>query len=96
MLAPNLWFSQENLGYCCGVDEVGGFTLNPEDWAKPWKDQTTHFDGTGMFVSTFIDDEACKIAYECLCSKHKLLFQSEPMVNTNSGRRLFLCVFLHE
>jgi hypothetical protein len=52
--------------------------------------------GTGLFVSTFIDSEACRAAYTALCATHFLLFQSPVKKNDSSGNKLFLCVFMHK
>ena len=88
-----LRFDQDEFNYCCGVDEVGGF------FHSQWEDLHTSSvgpTGTGMFISTFIDNPICKEAYEHLRSKHSLLFQSKPMANSNSGREVFLCVFAYK
>lgn len=88
-------FDQNEFTHCCGVDEVGAFYSFKDDVKPAYPDCVVSRSGTGMFISTFIDNQDCKDAYEMLSSKHKILFQSEPMLNVYSGRHVFLCVFLH-
>lgn len=76
---------QERLPNCCGVDDVGTFggaRLN-----------RVRKSGTGLFTATFINNEVNKEAYEQMCEEFTLLYQSPVRVNSNSGNKLFLCVF---
>lgn len=49
--------------------------------------------GTGLFTATFINSPECKAAYKLLKEKMKILFQSKPYRNNNSGRDVFLVVY---
>lgn len=85
-----------SLVHCCGVDEAGGFTYEYGDAGAYHVISDFLPPGAGMFVSTFVNNEVCRDAYEELCSRHKLLWQSPVMYNNNSGNELFLCVFMHK
>lgn len=87
---PTVWFDQNEHSYCCGVEEVGRFSLRGNQHSRQSEVQ---YQGTGLFTSTFVNSAECKAAYKALCENHTLLFQSHPYVNSNSGRRVFLCVF---
>ena len=86
------------LDYCCGVDEVGEFAIPRKDSA--WRDDIDDAvleasTGTGYFISTFTDTPDCKAAYDELCEKATLLYQSPPRVNPRHGaNEVFVCVFL--
>lgn len=88
-------FYQENLTFCCGVNDIGEFAFENDD---VWQDGNAVVtkSGTGMFTASFIDNEVCAAAYAQLTKEHKLLYQSPLRKNSNSGRQLFLCVFLHK
>jgi len=83
--------------YCCGVFEVGNFYhAGPDDQEEVRLSNhftTLSYGGTSLFTATFVDSPACRDAYKTLVDKYKLLFQSEPLLNNNSGNRVFLCVF---
>lgn len=95
----------EAFAHCCGVLEVGGFDINyeyddnhnPVDFPADYVPTMGRLDesGSGLFVSTFINNPKCKAAYEALCREHVLLYQSPVKENKRSHNRLFLCVFLH-
>jgi hypothetical protein len=80
---------------CCGVMEAGSFIKrsigNTEDVLDSFSDDLSQ--GTGMFLSTFVNTPVCKETYELFCERYKLLYQSEPKCNPSSGNRVFLCVF---
>jgi len=78
--------------FCCGVKEVGNFALEAN--VDEFEDlRNMHRSGTGLFISTFVDTNDCKAAYELLTSNHTLLYQSPLRLNDYSNNRLFLCVF---
>lgn len=78
--------------YCCGVDEVGMFI---EDGFGGYQLDKISSSGTGLFISTFINNKPCKKAYKQLCKEHTLLYQSLPKRNAMSYNEVFVCVFLH-
>lgn len=83
--------------FCCGVFEVGNFYYGQLGGEYDIK-LSDHFPtltqgGTGLFTATFIDSPPCREAYKKLTDKFTLLFQSEPRLNRNSQRDVFLCVF---
>lgn len=81
---------------CCGVAEVGGFDLCTDADLLGDKLEDLCYDyGTGYFISTFVDTEFCRRAWEILVRDHKLLYQSPPRLNEPSHNMVFLCVFLH-
>lgn len=87
-------FDQGALAYCCGVDEIGEFY-------ETVPGQTSGFDddlffrnsGTGMYISTFVDDSVQKEAYDEICERFDILYQSPLMLNRKSGNYLFLLVY---
>jgi hypothetical protein len=89
-----MWCASEEFPNCCGVQEVGGFASEPVYCKRYIKKITPS--GTGVFLSTFIDDYFCKKAYLSLIKNHILLYQSPLYYNKESGNHLFLCVFLHK
>jgi len=88
---------QDQHPYCCGVDNLGGFTNTAPFWVHDdgyGSVRRLHKSGTGLYTAEFIDNDACKAAYKWLCSKKTLLFQTE--VKKNSGHNnggMFMCVF---
>ena len=88
----------QELTYCCGVDEIGNFLL--PTYANKWRralpeELATIKTGTGYFIATFINNEACKWAYYELCDKAILLYQSPPRINPrHEDNEVFVCVFL--
>lgn len=49
--------------------------------------------GIGHVVAGFIDNEVCKIVYNYIASKCKVVYQSPVKVNKNSGNEFFFIVF---
>lgn len=89
-------FSSVHLEYCCGIQEVGQFL--EFGYSQDLEDDLGDLDeglerGSGRFISTFINNPVCKEAYELFCKRYKLLYQSEPEMNNNSGNCVFVCVF---
>ncbi len=93
-----------SLNYCCGVGEVGDFSLLevPDCWGHKTALKDLKADnGTGMFVATFTPaKESNKKAMELLQKKHTLLFKSEKYINQSTyadkeGKEdgVILCVF---
>lgn len=80
--------------YCCGVTEVGEFNTYEEAHSlkahlnDPWIKYST-----GMCVSTFIDGPVQKAAYEIICKKCEVLYQSPVFVNKSTGNGVFLLVY---
>lgn len=94
-----VFLNNEELPFCCGVDDVGGFEFVKAEysWEKgqyPLGELISS--GTGLFTASFVNNKECEEAYKQLCSTHKLLYQSPKKRNRNSNRDVFLCVFLHK
>ena len=49
--------------------------------------------GAGFVCAGFVDTPECEAAYHALCLKGKLILQTEPRKNYNSGRKFFFAVF---
>lgn len=90
-----IYFIQENFQYCCGVDEIGGFTRQEgNNWN--YLESRVSRPGTGYFICTFINNSICKEAYHQLADDgHKVVFQSTPRQN-GRGNRVFVVVYLHK
>lgn len=83
----------------CGVAVLNGFKSYRGHWDDCYEklnnlrfkgNQTL---GTGFVQAGFIDTPICKQAYELLCSKWPLVFQSEVRKNKRSGNKFFFAVF---
>jgi hypothetical protein len=89
-----LTFYQDSMGTCCGVNEIGSFRLNGKsDFGYVPIPSTLEKSGTGLMVAAFINNADNKAAYEKLMREHELVYQSPVKRNSNSGNRMFLCVF---
>lgn len=78
---------------CCGVQEIGGFDFTDSAWGGDKIEEVSQDEGADLLIAAFIDESGQKEAYEALCKKFRLLYQSPVKRNRNSGNRLFLCVF---
>ncbi len=88
-----LLFLQERIPNCCGIEDVGAFFY--EDTGLPLTvDREVICSKTGYFISSYIDKEDQRVAYEYMKAEHHLVFQTKPMLST-TGRYVFLCVYLH-
>lgn len=84
------------LGFCCGVEEIGDFMLEDgADLSHSLGESLRHpanRSGTGFYIATFIDTEECRFAYETIKQHKRLLFQSVPRRNKKSGKDVFIIV----
>jgi hypothetical protein len=91
-----LTFYQDSMNSCCGVGEIGSFNLQEggiNAFGYTPTPSNLQRSGTGLMVAAFINNAANKAAYEKMVKEHKLLYQSPVKRNSNSGNRLFFCVF---
>ena len=87
--------------HCCGITEIGEFSFSPSDrWNSRIPVEDFESSGTGLFIASMIKTPQCDAAFEVLCAKHTLLYQSEYEPNqgesaTPIGRDdgVSLCVF---
>lgn len=79
------YFDSDTLNFCCGVKEFGNFSLG----SLPYSFRS----GTGYYVATFVDTQACKDAYEVLKKEFNIIFQSLPKRNKLSGRKVFIVIY---
>jgi hypothetical protein len=88
-------YDHDELPYCCGVTDVGGFDIRwpKADFRLDDLEDDLIESGTGMFTATFVNTSVCRQAYETLCKKYELIYQSPRAKNVRSGRDVFLCVF---
>ena len=89
------------LDHCCGVAEIGGFHLsNSAQMHGGYYGKLTNvIDRNNTYVykiATFIDSPQCKQAYKIMCDKLKLVSQTEPKRNPNSGNKVFVAVFTNK
>lgn len=83
-------FDSDEMATCCGIEEIGFFRMvDPVD-GVPSINQA----GAGLYVAAFINTPACHAGYQELCVRKELLWQSELRTNSNTGRELFLAVFV--
>lgn len=65
------------------------------DYNKGWGPEIGYSSesGCGWYVAGFIDNDTCKAAYEEMCEKYTLVYQSPIRRNKNSGNMFFFCIF---
>jgi hypothetical protein len=85
-------FGTAELDYGCGVTVVGNFSYNyysETDFLNP-----SHlFSGTGFFISSFINNEICREAYNRINKKFQIVWQSPVKVNNKTGNKFFFIVY---
>lgn len=92
-----MYAHNRGIAYCCGVTEIGDFCADFDHGRL--QTLISIINSTGRYVykiSTFTNTPACKKAYEIMCSKLKLVSQTEPKRNPNSGNLVFVCVFTNK
>ena len=84
----------QDLNFCCGVREIGGFYNVENKWNKPLKEKEI-VSGTQLAVPTFTNTPACKAAYEWMSKRFKILYQSDVRKNGvhNDKTEVFLVVW---
>ena len=97
----NLSAQGQELQYCCGVVEIGKFALGDiteHHWNNDFPLETViKQNETYVFkIATFTNTSQCKKAYEIMCSKLRLVSQTKPKINPNSGNLVFVCVFTNK
>lgn len=80
----------------CGADVYCDFHLTRR--ADRWDHSVALFNvhphgGSKISCAGFINTQECRMAYEWLCKKYTLVYQSEVRRNANSGHPFFFCVF---
>lgn len=91
-----IYFYTNTLDSTCGVGLFYNFQKkrNTSEWGAPDTVDTFQEDaGCGWYVAGFIDTKECQQAYEEMCAKFILIYQSPVRVNRNSGREFFFCIF---
>jgi hypothetical protein len=81
--------------FCCAVMTYGEF----EEYSDEYLDLLIEQSLASKFrfhTASFINASDCKEAYGVMCSKLKLVFQSEPIVNPRTGNLVFHCVFVNK
>ncbi len=81
--------SEDTLVGTCGVGVLYNFAVG--GWGTPLGEATDS--GCGWYVAGFVDTDTCKQAYEELCEKYTLVYQSPVRLNINSGNDFFFCIF---
>lgn len=81
-------FHQDTLTNTCGVGVLYEFN-------NMWGVDPTQVDeaGCGWYVAGFINTPNCLEAYNELCEKLTLVYQSPVRLNVNSKRDFFFCIF---
>lgn len=74
--------------FCCGVAEIGnwisGYNLHRAEMTAS---------ENAFMVATFTNRSEQKRAYDALARDFKIVAQTEPVVNPNSGNRVFVVVY---
>ena len=84
------------LNFCCGVTEVGSFRSDSDSWSASLEDEIKENESYVFKIATFTNTPQCKKAYEIMCNKLKLVSQTEPKRNPNSGNLVIVCVFTNK
>lgn len=79
----------------CGVTIFSDFgEYDPWHEKKEVSDDIDFEDsGAGWGIAAFVDNTSCKEAYEEICSKYPIIFQSPVRRNQNSENQFFFIVF---
>lgn len=79
----------------CGVTVFSDFS-NEDHWGEKNmvvddidKDEI----GAGWGIACFIDEDACREAYNDIASKYNIIFQSPVRTNRNTGNPFFFIIF---
>ena len=75
----------------CGLGLVADFSVDSA-WGRVVITTGKH-GGCDFLQAGFIDESDCQAAYEQLCAKYKLVYQSPVRKNRNSGNDFFFCIF---
>ncbi len=80
----------------CGVGEIGIFRL-PMTWGDlegPFTHHVRPMGGCGWVIASFTDQRPeYKQAYEELCQRWKLVYQSPVRTNRRTNHPFFFCIF---
>ena len=82
----------DTLPSTCGVGVLYGFWDSGTRWSVPIGDNPEEA-GCGWYVAGFINTPNCLEAYNELCEKLTLVYQSPVRLNVNSNRDFFFCIF---
>lgn len=92
-MSKRLWANPRSVIHTCGLGVLGNFSTSAGEWCEHRQLLTAPPGGTGFFVAGFIPTSECKLAYEKLTKRYKLIYQSPVRINTNSGNQFFFCIF---
>lgn len=104
-LPPIYGDTESTLQHCCGVRELGAFTLEKDDWCdQALLSEITKY-GIGYFVATFVKGQKeSVIAQRRLRKDHTLVFSTPYITNMSpyaghdeygNRNKVKLCVFKH-
>lgn len=88
-----MYTDQNTLVGTCGVGLLYNFREQNNAWNDYRKISSRPTGGAGFDVAGFVSTPECQRAYEELCKKRKLIFQSPVRVNKNSNNDFFFCIF---
>lgn len=96
----NTVFDSDTVDYSCGLGVVGAFGITDTRrvYSSYLEDCPTNriAGGTGFFIAAFINTHQCRRAYEVLCDRFPMTYQSPVRQNTNTFNDFFFCVFDRE
>lgn len=69
------------------------FNFRGDDDCGARDNTLVHSGGTPYFIAGFINTDKCREAYEWLCNKAELVYQTPVYKNKNSNRLVFSCLF---
>lgn len=85
-------FYEDTIEGACGVSNF--YNFYPNFWDANPQNLPTKLNGEADFAfAGFINEPNCHKAYEALCSKYKLVYQSPVRKNRNSNHDFFFCIF---
>ncbi len=87
-----IYSHNRNLDFGCGVQEVGQFKTYGYSHDEKLEPASLH-SGTGYFISSFINEEVCRRAYELINKQFKIVWQSEVKINSNTNNEFFFIVY---
>lgn len=82
----------DTISGACGVGVVHEFDESNEDWMEPITKGTRG--GAGWLSAGFVvGSTLCDEAFALLSAKYKLVYQTPPRINKNSGNVFYFAIF---
>lgn len=88
--------NRNSLRFCCGAVEIGNFRNDYTGYNTTLNTTLNNTNGFVFKIATFVNRPSQRKAYEEMCHRLKLVAQTEPKRNPNSGNLVFVAVFTNK